>query len=181
MYVRRQFVQYLTTFATDKVIHWIIFSDLVVTEIFLSHIWMCVMCVRKAAVFLSFLPPAYVVRREGSVFTGVCLFTPGGVPHLHPIILPLVPRPFRGRQVPHIHSIILPLVPCTFWGYPPSPGMGYPPARSGWGVPLLCWDGLPLQQGQQREYLLRGGRYASCVHTGGLFCLKIFCDNVVHW
>ena len=27
----------------------------------------------------SFLPPAYVVRREGTVFTGVCLSTGGGV------------------------------------------------------------------------------------------------------
>ena len=37
--------------------------------------------------------------REGNVFIGVCLSTPvggGGVPHLHPIILPLVPCPFRG-------------------------------------------------------------------------------------
>ena len=33
---------------------------------------------------------------EGTVFTGVCLFTPGGqgVPHLHPVVLPLVPCPF---------------------------------------------------------------------------------------
>ena len=27
---------------------------------------------------LSLLPPAYVVRREGTVFTGVCLSTGGG-------------------------------------------------------------------------------------------------------
>ena len=28
--------------------------------------------------FSFFLPPAYVVRREGTVFTGVCLSTGGG-------------------------------------------------------------------------------------------------------
>ena len=44
----------------------------------------------------KFLPPTYVVRREGTVFTGVCLSTPDGVPHLHPIILQLVPCPFLG-------------------------------------------------------------------------------------
>ena len=45
---------------------------------------------------------------------------------------------------------------------------GYP----GWGVP---WPGGTLpgggtQLGQHREYLLHGGRYASCVHAGGLSC-----------
>ena len=29
------------------------------------------------------------------------------------------------------------------------------------------------QVGQQKEYSLHGGRYASCVHAGGLSCLKI--------
>ena len=28
--------------------------------------------------------------------------------------------------------------------------------------------------GQQNEYSLHGGRYASCVHAGGLSCLKLF-------
>ena len=38
---------------------------------------------------------------------------------------------------------------------------GYPPTRSGWG---------DTQLGQQKEYSLHGGRYASCVHAGGLSC-----------
>ena len=46
---------------------------------------------------------------------------------------------------------------------------------SGGGVP---WPGGTLarggtQLGQHREYLLHGGRYASCVHAGGLSCLTI--------
>ena len=41
----------------------------------------------------------------------------------------------------------------------PHPRMRYPP---GWGT---------LRLGQQREYLLCRGRYASCVHAGGLSCL----------
>ena len=80
-------------------------------------------------------------------------------------------------------------------GYPPG---GYP----GWGGP---WSGTPLggypgrggtlvrypprpgqdgggtllgggtQVGQQKEYSLHGGRYASCVHAGGLSCLIYNC------
>ena len=63
-------------------------------------------------------------------------------------------------------------------GYPPSqvrggtlveggyltwvpPRQGTPPAGGGGGVP---------RSGQHREYLLHGGRYASCVHAGGLSC-----------
>ena len=40
-------------------------------------------------------------------------------------------------------------------GYP-----GYPPSQ-GWGTPPLLG---------QLEYSLHDGRYASCVHIGGLFC-----------
>ena len=53
------------------------------------------------------------------------------------------------------------------------------------------WQGTPLGQvrmggggviqlGQQKEYSLHGGRYASCVHAGGLSCiiyLQIVCKN----
>ena len=126
----------------------------------------------------NFLPPAYVVWREGTVFTGVCLFTYGmgypslshntstgpmsfpGVPHFHPIILPLVPCSLQGL-VPQW------LVPGHFLGgtqsqmgqnggYPktgtPQPGTGYPPGQ-GWGTPQpgmaypLPMDGAPPSQG----------------------------------
>ena len=67
-----------------------------------------------------------------------------------------------------------------YWG-PPHQGMGYPPTRD--GVHSQGWDtpqpgmGYPPGIGQQREYLLRGGRYASCVHAGGLSCyLYCFCS-----
>ena len=55
-------------------------------------------------------------------------------------------------------------------GYP-HPGMGPPPVL-GWGTPWL---------GQQKEYLLCGGRYASCVHAGGLSCslIPLFCSLVL--
>ena len=47
-----------------------------------------------------------------------------------------------------------------------------PLARSGQGVPQLggpTW-GKPPPPPQHMEYLISGGRYASCVHAGGLSC-----------
>ena len=55
------------------------------------------------------------------------------------------------------------------------------PSRNGWGTlietgwvtPCLDWMGYtsPHQETDQHsEHLLRGGRYASCVHAGGLSC-----------
>ena len=62
-------------------------------------------------------------------------------------------------------------------GYPPpgyplpeNPPARVPPTR----VPPQRGRGVP-RSGQHREYLLHGGRYASCVHAGGLSCLlKMF-------
>ena len=73
------------------------------------------------------------------------------------------------------------------------PGRVPPQTRSGWGVPCQgypTWvpprQGIPpagyppglvrmgggTQLGQQKEYSLHGGRYASCVHAGGLSCSR---------
>ena len=63
-------------------------------------------------------------------------------------------------------------------GYP-IPGLaggGYPiPGLAGGGVPHpQTWDWVPpLDLGPGTpppEHLIRGGRYASCVHAGGLSC-----------
>ena len=72
--------------------------------------------------------------------------------------------------------------------------MGVPHIRTGWGYPLSGLDGIPpplgldggtpwsgLDEGaqppvmieQQSEHLLRGERYASCVHAGGLSCMDL--------
>ena len=77
------------------------------------------------------------------------------------------------RGIPHLHPIILPLAPCPFWGGYPSDwyqvlSWGYPSPR--WGY---CSTGTPPPPpgiGQQRKYLLHSGRYASCVHAEGLSC-----------
>ena len=76
-------------------------------------------------------------------------------------------------------------------GYPARSSRGGYPARGGTlpgGVPWLGgypggggtlaggypgWGGTQL--GQHREYLLHGGRYASCIHAGGLSCSD--CDS----
>ena len=53
----------------------------------------------------------------------------------------------------------------TLAGGVPWPG-GYP----GWGG---------TQLGQHREYLLHGGRYASCIHAGGLSCSDIIAHSLL--
>ena len=57
--------------------------------------------------------------------------------------------------------------------YPiPGPDGGYPILMM--GVPASqVWTGVPhsrSRQYQHSEHMLRGGRYASCVHAGGLSC-----------
>ena len=59
---------------------------------------------------------------------------------------------------------------------------GYP----GWGGTLARWGTLAgggTQLGQHSEYFLHGGRYASCVHAGGLSCIqnKISLLTARHW
>ena len=78
---------------------------------------------------------------ECNVFS---LFTPGGgggLPNLHPIILPLVPYPFWGGGLPNLHPIILPLV------LGPFPGEGVPQSQMGgtpgWGPPSQARMGYP--------------------------------------
>ena len=66
-----------------------------------------------------------------------------------------------------------------------TPPGGVPDRVPPGGVPGLprgggTWPGTPpgggTQVGQQKEYSLHGGRYASCVHAGGLSCFKTnFC------
>ena len=102
--------------------------------------------------------------------------TPGGYPY--PIMLCNISQNAMGQTL--------------HWTLPgPAGGGGYP-ARSSWGGTLSqgslpggypaggvpCW-GVPCrggvtQLGQQKEYSLHGGQYASCVHAGGLSCLEYF-------
>ena len=45
---------------------------------------------------------------------------------------------------PHLHLIILPLVPCPFWRVPPVLGWGIPQPGQDLGIPNLGW-GTPPQ------------------------------------
>ena len=78
----------------------------------------------------------------GYVFTSVCLFR-WGVPHLHPIILPLVPCPFWGypSDYSQIPSRRVPQSQVLDGGYP-SPRWG----ATDRGIP--SWDTPPPQPGQ---------------------------------
>ena len=70
-----------------------------------------------------------------------CSHSGGGLPHLHLIILPLIPCPFWGWGTPS-PSPILPLVPCPFWGWGvPSAWSNDVPSR---GYPIQCqWEEVP--------------------------------------
>ena len=70
---------------------------------------------------LSSLPLAYVVRRV-VMFSEVSVCSTLG-----------------GRVLPHLYPIILPLVPCPLWGG------GYPSPR--WGVPQFQAGGIPVPHG----------------------------------
>ena len=98
--------------------------------------------------------------REGNVLTRVCpsinlSVHRGGYPY--PIMLCNISQnAMRQRGGTWVRY---PPGGCTRVRYPPGgvPGSGTPP-RGGTRV------------GQQKEYSLHGGRYASCVHAGGLSC-----------
>ena len=135
-----------------------------------------------------FLPPAYVVRREGNVLTCVC-------PSIHQSVRPQVGYPYpimlcnitqnsmgqtpRGGTLPgpprgvpfqvQLGGYPAGGVPCQ--GYPAwgIPCQGYPARRYPSRVPPLArsgWGGT--QVGQQKEYSIHSRWYASCVHAGGL-------------
>ena len=79
----------------------------------------------------QYLPPAYVVRREGTVFTGMCFSIGVGwaCPSLCSLVLSL------GRvseyQVPSPFQEVLPI---------PHPGQGYPPLLMSGGLSCLCYN-----------------------------------------
>ena len=79
----------------------------------------------------------------------------GGTPPLHPDLGWVTPHPDLGWGTPPVQTLdrVHPPQSRTEWGTPPSPGQ---------------------KTEQHSEHLLRGGRYASCVHAGGLSCLYLF-------
>ena len=128
---------------------------------------------------LFFFPPTYVVRREGTVFPGVCLSTPGGQGGTPSKVgTPL--QPDQGEGVPQgRYSPIQGRYPSP----PPRPGQdGGEGVPQGWYPPSKVGTTQPGQDGgegvpQNRyppEHLLHGWRYASCVHAGGLSCNVVF-------
>ena len=64
------------------------------------------------------------------------------------------------------------------WGTPHHDLARGTPDRSGRGVPQQGGTRLgyppPAWTGQHMEYLIRRGRYTSCVHAGGLSCFIVF-------
>ena len=99
--------------------------------------------------------------REGTVFTGIYLFTSGGRGRVPPSQIQVGGGTPSQIQVGNTHSQVqVGGSPFKGWGYylprgdTPFPGRG---------------DSLPEQHSVD---LLPGGQYASCVHAGGLSCLS---------
>ena len=119
----------------------------------------------------------------GNVFS---LSTPGGGGYPYPIMLCNITQNSMGQTPRGVPCQVQPGgVPCLGDTLPGGTQVGYLPARSDRGYPargypdrvppsqvrtggVPCWGGTQL--GQQKEYSLYGGQYASCIHAGGLSC-----------
>ena len=56
---------------------------------------------------------------------------------------------------------------------------GIPPGLDGVTPTPQDWIGYPSGEEKHSEHLLRGGRYASCVHAGGLYCCVFLCKTKI--
>ena len=61
------------------------------------------------------------------------------------------------------------------------PGVPGPPPGGGGVGGYPAQVPPPTRVGQQKEYSLHGGRYASCVHAGGLSCALLFSSNQLNY
>ena len=100
---------------------------------------------------------------HASVLPSICLST-GGVPISHNAL----------QHFPECHG-------ADTGGYPAG---GFPAGGTLIRYPPL-WPGQDggggTQVGQQKEYSIHGGRYASCVHAGGLSCFIFIWSWVNVW
>ena len=74
------------------------------------------------------------------------------------------------------------------WGGGTLPGCGGGTLPGGYPAQGVPSPGGGTQLGQQKEYSLHGGRYASCVHAGGLSCCyllhclpPVWYRRTLHW
>ena len=118
----------------------------------------------------KFLPPASVVRREGNSFT-LLVCSQGG----------LVSQLVGGRgQVSQRGGGVRSASGQGGSGQPAGGGQvsqreDQVSQRGGGGQLAggVSWQGVgSAKTGQQNEHSLHGGRYASCVHAGGLSCVN---------
>ena len=123
-----------------------------------------------------FLPPGYLSWPGGGTYLGRGTYLGQGVPTLAWEVPTFAGEgTYLGWRVPTLAGPTLARVVSTLVKGVPN-GRGYLP----WpGRPILA-RGLPTLDGgvptlarQHREYLLRGGRYAFCVHARGLFCFTV--------
>ena len=126
----------------------------------------------QRTLYTNFYSP-YVVRREGTVFTGVSLFmwgdTPSplhnistgpmsfleGTPTLHPIILPLIPCPLWGSTLSESHNTSTGPRSLSHPGVPPDQGWVTPPPRDSTAEPAIATRRpVCLLRSRRRTFLL---------------------------
>ena len=113
---------------------------------------------------LSLLPPVCVIRWEDNDLPGVSLSVHRGVPHLHPLVLPLVPCLFQGVPQwlvpgPFLDSTTPARTECplarTWWGTPPKPrlyGVALGQVMLGQVIPwVVCFLRFPTGGLSQRR------------------------------
>ena len=84
------------------------------------------------------------------------------------------PVPAGGNPIPARRYPRIGYSPGQHWGTP-NQDWGTPPwPRHDWGTPPQPGQGYPSKTEQQTESLLCSGRYASCVHAGGLSCFEFW-------
>ena len=116
--------------------------------------------------YLRHLISARIRRmREGNSFSlFVSPHLGGEVPHLHPIILPLVPCPFRGPYPIPIPQYFywLHVLPGGRGGGTPSPGQGWRTPQQRVGFPLER-DGVPPSPQDKTAEWVIATRWAICL------------------
>ena len=132
-------------------------------KICLFHKCWCYYCLHSEGMRKVLFSQMSVCSRGGypiQLNKGVPSSQDRGYPHLR--------IPIPGWGISHLRMGV---PPSEDGGYPIQPDGGYP-SQDSYPPPQQAGLGTPQETVQHSEYLLRSGRYASCVHAG-LSCVTL--------